>query len=164
MQEGLVLDNFRNAMAPIASSVTIVTTDGRFGPAGVTVSTMCSLSLEPPSLIFCVHHQSKALQPILNNRVFAANALADDQQSVAEAFAGRIEKYRRDRFACATWMELATGAPILTDALASFDCRLANHTTFGSHVVLIGEVVDLVSNNASPLIYADRNFHKLIAA
>lgn len=157
-------DRFRNAMAPLASSVTVVTTDGAKGKAGVTVSTMCSLSLEPPSVVVCVHNMSQALEPIVGNGHFSANVLSEDQSRVAMAFAGQIEEYRDDRFASAEWEQLVTGAPVLKGAMAAFDCNLVDTKPFGSHVILIGEVVEVASQAVSPLVYSDRSFKKLRVA
>lgn len=157
-------DRFRDAMAPLASSVTVVTTEGVDGRAGVTVSTMCSLSLEPPSVIVCVHNMSQALNPILGNGHFAANVLAEDQSRVAMAFAGQLEEFRHDRFGIADWGQLVTGAPVLPGAMAIFDCNLVDRKPFGSHVILIGEVIEVASNAVSPLVYSDRSFKKLKAA
>lgn len=157
-------NRFRDAMAPLASSVTVVTTGGDHGKAGVTVSTMCSLSLEPPSVIVCVHNMSHALKPILGNGHFVANVLSEDQSVVAKTFAGQVEEYRNDRFAVAEWASLVTGAPVLKDAMAAFDCNLVDRKPFGSHVILIGEVMGVASNAVLPLIYADRSFKKLKAA
>lgn len=159
-----ISEHFRDALRRMASSVSILTTDGKAGRAGVTISTLCSLSLDPPSLIACIHNQSRALRVILTNGVFTANLLAAEQQQVAQAFAGQVEAFRDDRFACADWSSLSTGAPVLAGALASFDCRVVSQTEFGSHLILIGEVVDIVTRHAAPLIYMDRAFRELRAA
>ncbi|MFN3351840.1 flavin reductase family protein, partial [Pseudorhodoplanes sp.] len=91
-------DRFRDTMRRTASGVAVLTTDGVGGRAGVTVSTLCSLSMEPPSVIACVHRDSRALEIILRNGVFVANVLAEDQEHVAKAFAGMIPELRDNRF------------------------------------------------------------------
>ena len=53
-----VRDRFFEGMSHAASTVNIVTTGGHRGRGGVTVSAMCSVSADPPSLLLCVHHQS----------------------------------------------------------------------------------------------------------
>lgn len=158
-----VAHRFRDAMRCTASGVAVLTTDGPAGRAGVTVSTLCSLSLEPPSVIACIHQASGTLPAILANGAFAANVLAEDQQHVAEVFAGRVANVRDDRFAAGSWGSLATGSPVLEGALATFDCRVAKTFDFGSHRILIGEVVDVALQQATPLIYSDRAFRRLTA-
>ena len=55
-------------------------------------------------------------------------------------------------------------APALVGALTTFDCRLAQMFDFGSHRIVIGEVVDLDIRETAPLVYCDRGFHRLAAA
>jgi flavin reductase (DIM6/NTAB) family NADH-FMN oxidoreductase RutF len=156
-------DRFREAMRRMASGVSVVTTDGPAGRFGVTVSSMCSLSLEPPSVLACVHHQSPALRAIVENGVFCANVLGVEQARVSDSFAGRVLEMKDDRFACAEWHALATGAPALRDALIAFDCKLSREVEFGSHRILMGTVVDLVARDGSPLIYSDRAYRSVAA-
>lgn len=153
-------DRFREAMSRVATTVCVVTTDGPHGRAGVTVSAMCSLSLEPPSVLACVHHESRALPAFTGNRVFCVNVLGDDQEQVANAFAGLVPEFREDRFGCAEWETLTTGAPVLKGALASFDCNLSDLHPFGSHRILMGTVADLAMREGNSLVYADRAFRK----
>jgi flavin reductase (DIM6/NTAB) family NADH-FMN oxidoreductase RutF len=159
-----IAERFREAMRRTASGVAILTTDGPAGRAGVTISTLCSLSMEPPSVIACVHQDARALEMLLANGVFAANALADDQSRVARAFAGQIPELRDNRFGAGTWRKLATGAPILDGALASFDCRIAEAFIFGTHRILVGEVAAVADCAGGPLVFSDRNFRRLAAA
>lgn len=158
-----IADHVRAAMRRTASGVTVLATDGPAGLAGVTISTLCSLSLEPPSVIACVHRDSRAIPAVLENGVFSANILSEEQSGVAAVFAGLDPAYREDRFAAGVW-ENADGLPHLAGAVASFACRLADTHRFGSHVILIGEIYAVTASEASPLIYSDRAFRTLSAA
>lgn len=154
---------FREAMRLTAAGVTVLTTDGPHGRGGLTVSTFCSLSMEPPSVMASVHRESKALPVLLGNGIFSANALAEEQRRVAEAFAGLIPELRDDRFASADWSAMSTGAPVLQRSLASFDCHIAKTFEYGSHCIVIGKVVDVSDSSQLPLVYADRSFCRVIA-
>ena len=132
---------FRQAMGRTASGVTVVTTDGEAGRGGVTVSSLCSLSMEPPSVLFCLNKGSRALETLLGNGVFVANILAHDQHRVADSFAGLIPELREDRFKVAEWDQMQTGAPALHGALCRFDCRIASVFEFGTHHIIAGEVL-----------------------
>jgi flavin reductase (DIM6/NTAB) family NADH-FMN oxidoreductase RutF len=157
-------DRFRDSMRRTASGVAILTTDGVQGRAGVTVSTLCSLSMEPPSVIACVHRDNRALDTILGNGIFVANVLADDQEHVAKAFAGMIPELRDNRFGNAEWTSIASNAPALQGALANFDCKVASTFDFGTHRIVVGEVLEVVSQESDPLLFIDRNFRRLVAA
>ncbi|MCB4769056.1 flavin reductase family protein [Ancylobacter sp. Lp-2] len=156
--------DFRAAMGRTASGVTVVTTDGDAGRGGVTVSSLCSLSMEPPSVLFCLHKGSRILSTLMSNGVFAANILAHDQHRVADSFAGLIPELRDDRFAVADWDALHTGAPVLPGALCRFDCKIASVFEFGTHHIIAGEVVALESFETKPLVYSNRGYHKLEVA
>jgi flavin reductase (DIM6/NTAB) family NADH-FMN oxidoreductase RutF len=120
--------------------------------------------MQPPSVIACVHQDNRALEIVLANGIFAANALSADQTQVARAFAGQIAELRENRFGAGAWRTLATGAPVLEGALASFDCRIAEAFAFGTHRILVGEVIAVADRDGGPLVFSDRNFHQLAVA
>ena len=150
-------DRFLDAMSQAAATVSLATTDGPAGRAGMTVSSLCSLTADPPSILVCAHHKSRAVAAILENGCFCVNLLRQDQSHLSDVFAGRIEA--ADKFACAEWGRLATGSPVLESALAAFDCELAQHNLWGTHYVLVGEVREVSSIGVGgPLIYANRAY------
>ena len=154
-------DAFLDGMSQAACTVSIVTTDGPAGRAGVTVSAMCSVSADTPgpSLLVCVHHLSPACAAIRDNGAFCVNVLRDDQSAISDTFAGRIKRADGDKFGCADWTAGATGAPVLGDPLVAFDCRLKKHFQWGTHYIFVGELADIVVNDSgSPLIYANRAY------
>lgn len=145
-------------MRQMASGVTVVTTDGDAGLAGLTVSAMCSLSADPPSLLICVNRQSRAMQTLRSNGVFCVNVLSAEQVDVARMFGGQSADSVTDKFACVPWHRLATGAPVLSEALAVFDCRIAQGMPFGSHDILVGIVAESSVREGPPLIYSNRAY------
>lgn len=154
-------DRFRLAMRRMATGVSVLTTDGPAGRFGVTVSSLCSLSLEPPSVLACVHHQSASYGAIVANGVFCANVLTAGQSRVSDSFAGRIADLKANKFACADWYALKTGSPVLHEALIAFDCRLTKEAEFGSHRILMGTVLDVVARDDQPLVYADCGYRSV---
>ncbi len=157
------VETFRDAMRLTASGVAVVTTDGEAGRGGVTVSSLCSLSMAPPSVAFSVHRDNRGLEKLLANGVFVANVLTDAQERVASSFAGLIPEWRDNRFLAGDWSELLTGAPALDGALCNFDCRVASVFDFGSHRIVAGEVLRVRNRAALPLIFSDRSFRRLAA-
>jgi len=160
----MLKDKFIEGMSRSASTVSVVTTDGAAGRAGVTVSTLCSVSAEPPQLLVCVHHKSNACAIIRENGRFCVNVLCDEQTSVSDTFAGRLEVPGGDKFACAEWSDLATGSPALDGALVAYDCHLARYVRCGTHIIFIGDVVDVAvaedgeDDCCRALVYADRTY------
>jgi flavin reductase (DIM6/NTAB) family NADH-FMN oxidoreductase RutF len=163
MDRDRLAETVRSAMRRTASGVAVLATDGPSGRAGMTVSTLCSLSLEPPSVIVCVHGESRALRSVLANGAFSANILAEGQEAIASAFAGLVPDFEPNRFGAGNWLSDG-GLPRLEGAVASFACRLADSHSFGTHLILIGEIFDVAATENAPLIYADRSFRTLTAA
>jgi len=157
-------DLFRDAMRLTASGVAVVTSSGEAGRVGVTVSSFGSLSMDPPSVVFCVHRENRGLQVLLENGVFVANVLGHAHGRVAESFAGMIPELREDRFAAASWSQHATGAPVMDDALCAFDCRVETVFDFASHRIVVGVVLGIRTAAAPPLVYSDRAFRRLADA
>lgn len=162
----MIRDQFLDGMSRAAATVSIVTTDGPAGRAGVTISAMSAVSADSaqPSLLVCVHHLSPAARAIQDNGAFCVNVLRDSQARVSDTFAGRLKTATGDKFDCATWRPLSTGSPALDDALVAFDCRLAKAIRHGSHFVFIGELTDAVVADTGPsLVYANRAYGTPVA-
>jgi flavin reductase len=149
---------FLAGMSQAAATVSVVTTDGPAGRAGITVSAMSSVSADEPTLLVCIHHKSRAAAAILENGVFCVNVLRADQSLISDHFAGR-DPAVADRFACAEWTRQVTGAPRLVDPLVGFDCRLTTHHRVGTHHVFFGAVEDVfIAEGGAPLIYLRRAY------
>ncbi|WJS86900.1 LysR substrate-binding domain-containing protein [Paracoccus sp. TOH] len=154
-------DRFVTGMSHAACTVNVVTTDGRAGRAGVTVSAMASVSAdgEAPTLLVCVHHLSPAAPKIIENGVLCVNVLREDQSYISEAFAGRFKDELGDKFECTDWVALPSGPPRVADALVAFECRVVSAERVGTHYVLLCGVEDTHSARlGSPLIYANRSY------
>ncbi len=147
---------FRHAMRHVPTGVTVVTTLKHGEPRGITVNAFASVSLEPPSLLICVNREARSYLFISSSRVFCVNVLAGDQRALAEHFSGKVRDRQFDdvRYAVDT-----TGAPVLSDAIAHFDCELAHEYQVGSHSILIGQVVSCGARPGSPLGYFNGGFH-----
>jgi len=154
-------DKFRAAMRQVAGAVTVVTTRSRDGePRGVTATAVCSLTVEPPSVIACINRDTWVGQIAPESGNFCVNVLAKVQQPVAETFAGRSALAGAERFQVGDWQDAETGAPVLEGSIASFDCDLEQAVDFATHVILIGRVRRTMSDNpdGEPLVYVGGAF------
>jgi flavin reductase (DIM6/NTAB) family NADH-FMN oxidoreductase RutF len=152
---------FLSGMSHAACTVNVVTTDGAAGRMGVTVSAMSSVSADTPkpTLLVCVHHQSATAQAIIDNGVFCVNILRDDQSYISDTFAGRFKDTVSDKFECADWFAMDTGAPRVIDPLVAFDCKVQSSEQVGTHYIFMGEVQGVFeADRGSPLIYAKRAY------
>jgi len=149
-------EDFLEGMSRAAQTVSIVTTDGLAGLGGVTVSAMCSVSADPPMVLACIHHQSRAVPAIRQNAVFCVNVLADSMRDISNIFAATTPT--EDMFAMGDWQPGGTGSPVLQGALASFDCRVEEIHRAGTHFIFLGNVDRTQLGEGKPLIYGSRSY------
>ncbi|MGV6876751.1 flavin reductase family protein [Pseudochelatococcus sp. B33] len=157
-------ERFLGAMRLAGSGVSIVT--ARMGGAlgsercGATVSALCSLTVEPPSVLVCINRASHTAGAIRESGAFCANLLSDEQIDLAELFAGRAASGEA-RFRHGRWGRMVTGSPALEGSLAAFDCELASMLPFGSHYIFVGQVQDVRLGEGRPLLYCDRSYGRI---
>jgi 3-hydroxy-9,10-secoandrosta-1,3,5(10)-triene-9,17-dione monooxygenase reductase component len=141
---------FRQVLGHFPTGVVVVTSHLEDKPAGLSVGSFCSLSLDPPLVLFCVDRVSQTWPVVERTGVFCVNVLADDQEHVARMFSTRGV----DRFAGIGWDAAPSGAPILDGVLAWIDCTVERVDEGGDHFIVIGRVLDLgVRREARPLVF-----------
>lgn len=156
-------DRFLHGMSNAACTVNVVTTDGIAGRYGLTVSAMASVSADTPAptLLVCLNERSAAARPILENGRFCVNVLRDDQYATSDRFAGRSLSQGEDKFSDVDTTVDPLGCPMITGALVAFSCTVASSQIVGTHLVLFGNVHDVVTAGpGSPLIYANRAYSR----
>ena len=142
---------FRRVMGHFAAGVTVVTTlraDG--APAGLTVSAVCSVSLNPTLVLACVDRGSESHPAIRQSGVFAVNVLREGE---GETLARRFGTSDGDKFRGVGFHAEHTGAPVLDDALAWLDCRVRDAHEAGDHTIFVGEVEAADTREGVPLLY-----------
>ncbi|PLP59790.1 flavin reductase [Mesorhizobium loti] len=145
---------FRSAMRLIVGNVSVINAGIGEDRSGLVVISVVSLSAEPPKVIACVNRSSSTWAVIERHRHFAVNSLGPQHQKVAERFSGFGGIKGKDRYAGVEWTTMKTGASVLADAVAAFDCSLDEMIDRGSHSIIIGSVKALHTQDAGEaLIY-----------
>lgn len=154
--------HYRDAMSRYAGHVQLVTTAHDGMRRGVIITAACSVSDNPATVLICLNSSNAKNDIFLQSRIFSLNALGAHHQALADVFSGRTKEFQEDRFAAAEFETLATGAPVLADALAAFDCRVTEVVRGSTHNVIFGEVVAVRFSDAKPaLVYMHRDYHSL---
>ncbi len=151
--------DYRKALACFATGVTIVTTlDGEGRPAGLTVNSFNSVSLDPALILWSLRRTSSNLLNFLKCRSFCVNVLSEGQEDLARQFAtSDIEKFDGVK-----WLHAPSSAPRLNDCTAFFDCRLFGRHDGGDHVIFLGEVQEFGSRASRlPLMFVNGEFTSL---
>ena len=159
MAQSPTLDSraFRQALAQFASGVTVVATlDTEGRPQGLTVSSFCSVSLEPPLVLVCVDNRSETHAGFAHSGVFGVSVLGEDQREVSQRFATLGHDKNRFDFARGE-----SGAPLVPGAVAQIECRLHAAHDAGDHRIYVGEVVKVTVNTGRPLLYHAAGYRSL---
>lgn len=151
---------FRQGMAGLPAAVNIVTTNTANGPAGFTATAVCSVSDNPATILVCLNRSTSVHTAFIDSTSLVINALNTGQDQLSNLFAGKASM--EDRFASAQWETLKTGAPVLSNAAVSFDCKITHRESVGTHDVIFCQVVDIKQqDNAGSLLYFQRGYHHL---
>jgi flavin reductase (DIM6/NTAB) family NADH-FMN oxidoreductase RutF len=143
---------FRHAMRSLASGVAIIAAGEGEARVGATVSSLASLSLTPPTLIISLSRTSSTLAGLRAAGAFSANVLAARHEHLADRFSGRSGLQGARRFEGQRWAAGVTGAPMLADALASFDCVVEEVIERHSHSIVLGSVVAIAEGPDEPAL------------
>ncbi|MEV4008076.1 flavin reductase family protein [Actinomadura sp. NPDC049753] len=146
---------FRSVMRGFATGVTVAAADSGDGPAGTTMNSFTSVSLEPPLVLFCIGCGSRTWPVVERAGCFAVSFLCADQEPLARRFAAPGV----DRFAGQEVVTAETGSPVLAEAAGFVDCRLVDAAELGDHRVVVGLVVAAgCLRDAKPLVFADGGY------
>src|ERR1700743_1171967 len=102
--------DFCGAMRHLVGAVSVITVGRGADVTGMTVTSMSSLSVDPPSLIVCVNRAASSCPLLKTYGVCGVNILAAEQRDVAEGFAGKGGLKGAERFAGSQWTSRASGA------------------------------------------------------
>jgi flavin reductase (DIM6/NTAB) family NADH-FMN oxidoreductase RutF/DNA-binding GntR family transcriptional regulator len=142
-------ETFRHVIGHFASGVTVITARAADEDFGATASAVSSLSLEPPMLLVCLNTRGSTHAAIHASRAFGVNILDEDQGIIAERFASP----HGQKFEGLNVLRGESGTPLLGDALAYCECRVAEDVEAGTHRVFLANVVRAVAREGSPLTY-----------
>ncbi|MGE3691903.1 MAG: flavin reductase family protein [Novosphingobium sp.] len=141
---------FRRTMGLFTTGVTIVTARAANGePIGVTANSFSSVSLDPPLVLWSLAKSARSLDVFTSAEYFAIHILSAGQDDLSNRFASRGE----DKFAGLEVAEGLADTPLLGDCSARMQCRTVHRYEGGDHIIFVGEVVDLVSSDVTPLVF-----------
>ncbi len=155
---------FKMAMRRLAGGVCLVTGMEGGVRLGLVATAVTSFTADPPTLIACINRSASAHDGIVRAGSFCVNVLAEQDGDLARRFSS--SELRASRFDDDRWTVLETGSPVLTGALASFDCTVAERLAYGTHTLFVGQVAAVAVGDGSPrpLVYLDGQYARLRAA
>jgi flavin reductase (DIM6/NTAB) family NADH-FMN oxidoreductase RutF len=139
----------RNAFGRFATGVTVVTTGTVEGPIAITANSFSSVSLDPPLVLWSIGRHSRRFEAFANSSHYAIHVLAEHQADLCWRFSKSGSDFSDLDL---SWNE--HGVPLLPQALARFECGVADRFAAGDHMILLGHVLDLEMQDGAPLLFA----------
>ena len=161
----LTPDKFKDLFRAHPGGIAVVTALGPKGPVALTASSVSSVSVAPPLLIFSLSSQSSASAAIAAAQTIVVHLLDADDLDIARLGA----KGGADRFAdLAAWTQLPTGEPVYLGVRAWLRCVIVSRMAAGDSIVIAAQALQAhIERHASPgdagngLVYHNRTWHRL---
>jgi flavin reductase (DIM6/NTAB) family NADH-FMN oxidoreductase RutF len=130
------------ALRLLSNGLYVLTTCSQEAIHAATVSWITQVSFQPPLVLLALRRNSHLAHAVRKGRRFAINVLADDQQAIAETFfSHRTDASQAEGMEGYTFRMATSHCPLLTDALAWIECRLADEPPSpGDHALMLGEI------------------------
>ena len=136
--------DFRKAMRNYIYSVSILSNKNIDGELNaITVSSVTSISMEPPSLLVCINKSSRIHDTLIKNSDFCINLLNKNQQEISNICS--TDSLYDQRFDHEKWNTQTI--PFLEEAQANIFCSIEDLVPYHTHTIFIGRVLNAISND-----------------
>jgi len=124
----------------------------KFGYVG---NTAFQVTAEPAQVVISSHKNNYTTAKILESKKFSISVLKKEVNTSLIGEFGFMSGADFDKFRNVETITSVTGAPIIVDSsVAWFDCKVVNSIDVGSHILIVGEVLDSdVLSGEEPLTY-----------
>ncbi|VTU38479.1 NADH-dependent flavin reductase [Variovorax sp. PBL-E5] len=152
--------DFKSAMRALPAGISAVTCGSGDEMVGMIVSSLTSISADPPMVGFFAHQNSSIRAKLLESGRFAANVLGEEHHDVISTFLSAPQGLAR--FANGSWAEGDHQVPVLTDALASMECDIVCTHPLGTHDLIVGKIRKTACSSANPVVHFNAATHSLV--
>lgn len=157
-------DEFKAAFRHHPGGVSLITADAGEGPVALTVTSVFSVSITPPILVFSISELSSSTATIRKTDTVVVHLLSADDLTLAKLGATS----GIDRFAdTSLWSRLESGEPYFPAAQAWIRGRIVNRMEVGGSTVIAVQALQtsglksVAENPTHPLVYYNRTWHQL---
>lgn len=158
-------DEFKSVFRGHPGGVAVITAQGEHGPVALTASSVSSVSVDPPLLIFSTSTLSSATPAITAAETIIVHLLDADDVELARLGATS----GADRFADTdAWTRLPTGEPVYHGVRAWVRCAVVSRMDAGGSTVVAAQALQTSINrevdpgdHGNALVYHNRGWHRL---
>lgn len=145
-----IIENPDTLFKQISHGVYVIGVSDGIHQNAFTAAWVMQVSFNPLLLALSINPEHYSYQLLQACGICTVNVLGQDQYAIAEHF-GRPGK---DKMAGFKWQKAKTGAPILSESLAYFDCQVSHYTDAGDHKIAVCKVIAGARlNEGRPLSY-----------
>ena len=145
-----MIENLEELFKQISHGVYVIGVSDGTHQNAFTAAWVMQVSFNPPLLAISINPEHYSYQLLQAGGVCTVNVLSHDQYAMAEHFGRSVN----DKMAGFQWQRDKTGAPILSESLAYFDCQVSHYTDAGDHKIAICKVIAAAPlNKGHPLLY-----------
>jgi len=161
LESGLSAADFKLAFRHHAAGIAVVTADTGDGPVGITVSSLFSVSAEPPLMVFSISNSSSSAPTIRRAETLVVHLLGSHHLAIAQL----CSTAGVDRFAdTSIWSRLPTGEPHFPGVPVWIRGRVVNRMEAGDSTVVAIHALESEHSDdlaTTPLVYHNRTWHAL---
>ena len=143
-----VTQDFRRTVGSFPTGVCVVTSEHEGRPAGMTLNSFTSISLEPLLVLVSLGHGSRTLATVRSSGRFAVSMLHRGQREIAVDFGVRSEAFPEERV-----RRTNEGFLLVRHPLAYLLCEVHEFVEAGDHDLVIGRVLDFGAESGEPLVF-----------
>jgi len=160
-EERVSVDEFKRAFRLHPAGVAVVTADAGDGPVAMTVSSLFSVSVDPPTFVFSASAQASSTPTFGRAETVVAHLVASDEVELAKLCATSGSVRFGDEVGSS---RLPTGEPYYPDTHAWLRGRVVNRIDVHGSMLVVVEVLETGSRDdtsvtdATPLVYHDRRW------
>ncbi len=154
-------EQLRHAMRAWTTGVAVVTAQHEGHMYGMTVNSFTSISLDPPLVSVALRQLTHTHELVEKSGEFAVTILASHQKELSDRFAGKFTSIH-DRFDGLKTETLLIDAPLISEGIACFNCRVVKSIPVGENTLFVAEVIAVSGEGeGNPLVYHNRLYWKL---
>lgn len=147
------MENIESVLKQLTHGVYVVAVADGEQTNAFTAAWVMQVSFSPVLLAISINPEHYSYQLLKQGKVCSINVLSQQQMPMAEHFG---QSGIKDKMSMGTWAAALTGAPVLQESLAYFDCRVSHEVSVGDHQLVICEVLEARQLNVGiAMLYND---------
>ena len=156
-----ISSQFRRAMSRFATGVAVVTARHAGIDQAMTASSLTAVSLTPPLVLVCVERSGSFHRAVAAAGAWGVSILDSAGEALAQRFSSPGRDFRDQLRAVPHHEGRSVGVPLLSNALATLECRTVAVHPAGDHSIFVARVesVAVDGDGRAALLHFQSTYH-----